>query len=72
MGQKQRLGLARALLRKPKILVLDEVTANIDRDTECDIIDNISILKSEILILVATHSKAFDSVCDVCIDLTKQ
>jgi ABC-type multidrug transport system fused ATPase/permease subunit len=36
-GQKQRLSLARALLRKPKILVLDEVSANLDEKTESKI-----------------------------------
>ena len=34
MGQKQRLGMASALLRKPQILILDEVTANLDKKTE--------------------------------------
>jgi ABC-type bacteriocin/lantibiotic exporter with double-glycine peptidase domain len=64
MGQKQRLGLARALLRKPQILVLDEITANLDKKTEATIIDNIEKLKGTMTILVATHSNAFDSIAD--------
>ena len=64
MGQKQRLGLARALLRKPKILILDEITANLDNETEKKIVGNIESLKKEMTVLVATHSSAFDKIAD--------
>ena len=69
MGQKQRLGLARALLRRPEILILDEVTANLDRKTEEAIIQNIEKLKTKMTILVSTHSTAFDSIADQILEL---
>lgn len=68
MGQKQRLGLARALLRQPKILVLDEITANLDLNTETTVINNIKKLKADMIILIATHSAAFDQIADVVVD----
>jgi ABC-type multidrug transport system fused ATPase/permease subunit len=69
MGQKQRLGLARALLRYPEILILDEVTANLDRKTEEAIIQNIIKLKTKMTILISTHSTAFDNIADQILEL---
>jgi len=40
-GQKQRIVLARALLHKPKILVLDEITSGVDLETACNILSDL-------------------------------
>jgi len=72
MGQKQRLGLARALLRNPEILILDEVTANLDRKTEKAITRNIAKLKKGMTILVSTHSVAFDGIADQILELGEE
>ena len=69
MGQKQRLGMASALLRKPQILILDEVTANLDKKTEQAIIKNIDKMKTNMTILVSTHSDAFDNIADQIVEL---
>jgi ATP-binding cassette subfamily B protein len=55
-GEKQRLSIARALLRKPDLLVFDEATSSLDSITEEEItetIRDVSVLKDHITILIA-------------------
>lgn len=54
-GQKQRLSIARAVLRNPEILILDEATANIDEETEEKIITAIKEKFPHLLILAVSH-----------------
>jgi ATP-binding cassette, subfamily B, bacterial PglK len=66
-GQRQRLAIARALYHDAEILLLDEVTNQLDRDTEQDVINiihNLSSLKKTVILI--THRvelwKMFDSI----------
>ena len=55
-GEKQRVSIARALIRKPKLLLFDEATSALDSITEEEITDtirDISTLKEQITILIA-------------------
>jgi len=54
-GEKQRLALARALLRKPALLIMDEATSNLDSKNEKNILDAIENLHGNISILMIAH-----------------
>jgi len=54
-GQRQRLGIARALYTKPKLLVLDEATSALDGQTEIDISKSIQSLKGRVTVILIAH-----------------
>ncbi|MDR1200493.1 MAG: ABC transporter ATP-binding protein/permease [Tannerellaceae bacterium] len=54
-GQKQRLCIARALLRKPKILILDDSSSAIDTDTELRIRTNLHALLADTTVFIITQ-----------------
>jgi len=60
-GQLQRVLVARALAGKPKLLLLDEPTANIDERSERDIFDLFKELNKRMTIIVISHDISFVS-----------
>lgn len=71
-GEKQRFSLARALLRKSRVLLLDEFTANLDKETAEKIEEQVMGLK-DCLIITVTHRLTPDmhSRYDGILDLTQ-
>ena len=54
-GMKQRLGIAQALLSKPKLLICDEPTSALDPTGRKEILDILSAVKEETTVLFSTH-----------------
>lgn len=54
-GQKQKINIARALLSHPKILLMDEISANLDVESEEEILNAIEAYKGELTIILIAH-----------------
>ena len=54
-GQRQRLGIARAMYTSPRLLVLDEATSSLDGQTESDLAGAINNLKGEVTVIMIAH-----------------
>lgn len=63
-GQCQRLCIARGLLRKTPILILDEATSSLDGNTELNILNNIQALNHNPICLIITHRPAALAFCN--------
>ena len=62
-GEAQRIGIARAIYKKSKILVLDEFTSALDIENENKILEVLLKLKGKITVVLVTHKQ---TVLDVC------
>ncbi|MDY0012235.1 MAG: ATP-binding cassette domain-containing protein [Rhodocyclaceae bacterium] len=60
-GQLQRVLIARALACEPRMLILDEPTANVDVRAEGDIFDLLKVLNARMTIVVVSHDIGFIS-----------
>jgi len=63
-GQRQRLGLARALLRRPAVLVLDEVTAGLDWEADHLVADLLRSLGGDVTRILVTHRLTLAAAAD--------
>jgi ABC-type multidrug transport system fused ATPase/permease subunit len=68
-GQKQRLGIARGLISKPEIIIMDEITNNLDKQSELNINSTIKKLNDEATIILITHKLPSEITFDQIIKL---
>jgi ATP-binding cassette subfamily C protein len=69
-GQRQRLALARALVHRPRLLLLDEPTANVDPGTQAAIGAALAELKGNHTILLVSHHADYRPISDSVLTLT--
>lgn len=63
-GQRARIALARALIRRPRVLILDEPTSSLDAVCEQEVIQPLLALREHTTVIVFTHSKALMTIAD--------
>jgi ATP-binding cassette subfamily B protein len=66
-GQRQRLAIARALLRRPQVLVLDEATSALDAQTEREIVDTLESVKAGRTTITITHRLGLAARADLIV-----
>ena len=64
-GQRQRIGLARALYHEPELLVLDETTSSLEKETEEKIMKTVSRIQNNKTIIIVSHDKELLSNCEI-------
>ncbi|MDD2818515.1 MAG: ABC transporter ATP-binding protein [Candidatus Nanopelagicales bacterium] len=68
-GQRQRLGIARALYTRPLLMVLDEATSALDAETERAIVDTLQELEGNVTVVTIAHRLATVRHCDLVVYL---
>lgn len=69
-GQKQRLGIARAFLHEGELLLLDEITANLDVLNEAIILKSLRKIAKEKTVVIVSHRLSTLSIADQIYELT--
>jgi ABC-type multidrug transport system fused ATPase/permease subunit len=63
-GERQRIAVARALYRRPSILIFDEATAALDNATEKELTDTIQVLHGQATLIFIAHRLSTVQACD--------
>ena len=69
-GEKYRVCLARALLNKPDILIMDEPTSSLDKRTSVEVIKNIKRFLPGAAIIIASHDQNIMNLSDKVVELS--
>ena len=68
-GERQRIGIARALYRNPRIVILDESTSGLDYKTKMNIFELIKNICKDKIVIMVSHDKDILSQCSNVLEL---
>jgi subfamily B ATP-binding cassette protein HlyB/CyaB len=68
-GQRQRIMIARAVIRKPKIFIFDEATAALDSQTEEEVLKNLFEIAKNSTVIMISHQNAFKKYLDRVVEI---
>tara|TARA_B100000886_G_scaffold200003_1_gene137972 strand:+ start:41559 stop:43244 length:1686 start_codon:yes stop_codon:yes gene_type:complete len=71
-GERQRLALARALYKNPKILIMDEPTSALDKNAEEIFIKSLKALQGSITVIIISHKDSILNSCDKVLKISRK
>ncbi len=69
IGQKQRIAIARCILRNPKLLILDEPVSSVDPLSENMIYQTVKMLSPSRIVIIISHKKETSAIVDVVLEI---
>ena len=68
-GQRKRIAIARAIIRKPSVIIFDEATSSFEAEIERDIISRLRLENHDLTIIQTSHRPGSELHADIAIDL---
>ncbi len=71
-GERQRIALARALYSDPEVLLLDEPSTGLDKNSEDAVLSSLKEIKGTMVIIIISHKKEVLNICDKAFELNEK